>query len=160
MPCWASGSSLVLQQRSLIQCFKKLSGRMWLFSFYAKSLNASHSLSHRMRLACKMTVMLFTIKHLLPLFSVFPFHPFTSDLFLFISFYLLSLIHIHAILMTMENEMNRKGLKSEQKWKTDQQKESAEYRVRRVHRESEMSLGSIHVRDINYVKLCFHSVWN
>ena len=28
VPCWASGSSLVLQRRSLIQCFKKLSGRM------------------------------------------------------------------------------------------------------------------------------------
>lgn len=35
---------------------------MWLISFYTKSLNRSHSLSHRMRLACEMTLMLFIIK--------------------------------------------------------------------------------------------------
>lgn len=43
--CWASGSSSVLRRRSLIQCFKKLSGRMWLISFYTKSLTTSHSLT-------------------------------------------------------------------------------------------------------------------
>lgn len=81
--CWASGSSLVLQQRSLIQCFKKLSGRMWLISFYTKSLNASHSLSCRIRLACKMTLMLFIIKDFLPFFPVFLSHPFTSLIYSF-----------------------------------------------------------------------------
>lgn len=38
VPCWASGSSLVLQRRSLIQCFEKLSGRMWLIYFTLKAL--------------------------------------------------------------------------------------------------------------------------
>lgn len=45
VPCQASGTGLVLQWRSLILCFKKLSGRMWLISFYTKRLSASHSIS-------------------------------------------------------------------------------------------------------------------
>lgn len=113
--CWATGSSLVLKRRSLIQFFKKLSGRMWLISFYTKSLNASHSLSRRMRLACKMTLMLFTIKHFLPFFLVFLSHlftslissfsftfPFFSYLFLWFEFPL-SLIHLNAIEMNKQS---------------------------------------------------------
>lgn len=45
VPCRAAGSSLVLQQKCLIQCFKKLLGRMWPISFYTQSLNASNVLN-------------------------------------------------------------------------------------------------------------------
>lgn len=119
VPCWASGSSLVLQRRSLIQCFKKLSGRMWLISFYTKSRNASHSLSCRMRLACEMTLMLFSIKHFLSLsIPLSPFH--FSDFFLFIPFHFNSSLHSFIctpFLSQCEMKLIEKGLKKKTEMK-------------------------------------------
>lgn len=67
--CWASGSSLVLQRRSLIQCFKSSQAGCDWFHFTLKALTCLSQLSGRIRLMCKTALMLFTIKH----FSPFPY---------------------------------------------------------------------------------------